>query len=373
MASIRTRTLKSGAERYVLQWREDGEQRGITFDDKHEAEMWQRLIDANGQSFTAAEAVFEDGKLTGPTLYEVFDEHIEQLTGVGPYMIKRYKADVERHFQELGTRRVSGIKHQDIVRWIKSMQAKEWRGKPTSAKTIANKHGLLSAAMTTAVRMGYRPDNPCKGVKLPKSTATEDVMRFIDRPDWDRIMYHMDDHFVPFFQLLIGTGLRFGEATALTAADFNLDAETPTVRITKAWKEDDAGGYYVGPPKTRRSIRTVSLAPSTMEIIRKAVEGAGTGLVFTLKRGGVMRSGSTYNRAWEPALEGAGIPKDERPRIHDIRHSHASLMIAAGMEIFALSRRLGHQSITVTADRYSHLLPDANFIGANIAQKALEG
>lgn len=353
-------------------WREDGKPRGLNFDNKPEAERWKKLLDANGQSFTKAEKLYDDGRVTGPTLNELFAEHIEQLTGVGPYMLKRYKSDVENHFQDLGTRRVSGVKHEDIVRWIKTMQAKEWEGKPLSAKTIANKHGLLSAAMTTGVRMGYRPDNPCKGVKLPKSTATEDVMSFIERPEWNRIIANMDPHFVPFFQLLIGTGLRFGEATALTPADFNLDTETPTVRITKAWKEDGAGGYYVGPPKTRRSIRTVSLAPSTLDLVRGAVEAAGDGYVFTLKRGGVMRSGSTYNRAWEPAMIAAGIPKAERPRIHDIRHSHASMMIAAGMEIFALSRRLGHQSITVTADRYSHLLPDAHFLGANIAQKALE-
>jgi len=353
-------------------WREDNKQRSISFDDEHEAERWKLLLNANGQSMTMAAAVHDDGQLAGPTLNELFAEHIEQLTGVGPYMIKRYKADVENHFVDLGARRVTGIKHEDIVRWIKGMQAKSWKGKPMSAKTIANKHGLLSATFSTGVRMGIRPDNPCKGVKLPKSLSVDDPIRFIEKAEWQRIVSCMDAHFVPFFQLLIGTGLRFGEATALTGKDFKLDGPTPVVNVTKAWKEDGDGGYYIGPPKTKRSRRTVSIAPSTVEAVRGVVEAAGDGYVFTLKRGGVMRSGSTYNRAWEPALKAAGIPKEERPRMHDCRHSHASWMIAAGMEIFALSRRLGHESITTSLDRYSHLLPDAQFIGASIAQKALE-
>jgi len=372
VASIRARTRADDSTYYTLSWREGSKQNGHSFDDLHEAELWKRLIEANGGSMTQAKAVYDDGKLEGPTLNELFALHIEQLTGVGPYMVKRYRADVKNHFVDLGGRRVTGIKHEDIVRWIKGMQAKSWQGKPMSAKTIANKHGLLSAAMSTAVRMGIRQDNPCKGVKLPKSTDHKDTIRFIEKAEWNRIIGKMDEHFIPFFQLLVGTGLRFSEATALTPKDFDLDGPTPTVRVTKAWKEDGSGGYYIGPPKTRRSVRTVSLAPSTVAAIRGPIAAAGDGYVFTLKRGGVMRSGSTYNRAWEPALKAVGIPKEDRPRIHDTRHTHASWMIAAGMEIFALSRRLGHESITTTMDRYSHLMPDALFIGANIAQKALE-
>jgi integrase len=372
MASIRTRSRKDGSEYHTLTWREEGTQRALSFDTLREAENWKRLLDANGQSLTKAEQVYDEGLIDGPTLAEMFDTHIEQLTGVGTYMIKRYKRDVENHFGALSSRPVVALKHEDIVHWIKDMQKKSWQGKPMSPKTIANKHGLLSATMSTAVRMGYRTDNPCKGVKLPKNTNTEDTIRFIEKGTWNRIMENMDPHFVPFFQLLVGTGLRFGEATALTAKDFDLDGPTPTVRVTKAWKSDDSGGYFVGPPKTRRSVRTVSLAPSTVAAIRPAIAAAGDGYIFTLKRGGVMRSGSTYNRAWEPALKAAGIPKEDRPRIHDTRHTHASWMIAAGMEIFALSRRLGHESVTTTMDRYSHILPDALFIGANIAQKALE-
>lgn len=382
MASIHTNQRKTGTT-FTLKWRDpesDRVQDTLTFDVRTDAEMWKRLLDANGQTFSRAEATYEDSKVTGPTVHDMILQHIDLLTDVGPYQVERYKSAVRDHFAgDLGQRKTAGITHDDIVHWIRYMQ-----DKGLAAKTIANHHGLLSAAMQTAIRQGIRDNSPCKGVKLPKTKASEDTTHFITHEEWERIMVGMDPHFRPFFQLLVGTGLRFGEASALRAADFRLNAATPTVRVTKAWKQDGKNGWFIGPPKTRRSTRTVSLAPSTVEAVRGAVEAAGEGYVFRMVRGGVMRSSPTYQKAWKPALTAAGYTpntKDKHgkivhgnmPRMHDIRHTHASWMIAAGMEIFALSRRLGHESITTTMDRYSHLLPDAQFTSAAVAQKALEG
>lgn len=377
MASIHTNARKSGAT-YTLKWRDPQSSRNmdtLTFDDEREAQMWKRLLDANGQTFSRAEATYEDARVGGPSVHDMILTHIDQLTRVGPYQLARYKGAVRDHFSaDLGQRKTAGVTYDDVVRWIKYMQ-----GKGLAAKTIANHHGLLSAAMETAVRQQVRDSNPCKGVRLPKSAATEDVMHFMDHAEWDRIIAGMDPRFHPFFHLLMGTGLRFGEATALRASDFKLDATTPTVRVTKAWKSDGDGGWYIGPPKTPRSTRTVSLAPSTVKAVRGAVEGCGAGYVFTMARGGPVRSAACWRRVWRPALIAAGYTptteeaRGDMPRVHDIRHSHASWMIAAGMEIFALSRRLGHESITTTMDRYSHLLPDAQFTSAAVAQKALEG
>lgn len=388
MASIHKRgPKKDGTYSYRLMWRDpDYGPRHETFQDESEANLWKRLLDANGQSLTVATSLYKEAEQDGPTMRDLFEEHFKQLTDVGPYQLKRYSRDLENHFTSLLPRKVAGITRRDITAWINEMKTKPGRyGAPMSAKTIANQHGLLSAAMNTALVYGYRTDNPCKGVKLPKSTHTDEPIRFITRDEWDAILGNMDPHFLPFFQFLVGSGLRFGEATALKAADFTLDAAAPSVTVSKAWKTDDAGGYYIGPPKTKKSRRTVSLAPSTVRAIRASVEAAGDGYVFKLKQGGVMRSGAVYNRAWEPALIKAGYTKTQKakdgkppvagnmPRIHDCRHTHASWLIGAGMEIFQLSRRLGHESVTTTMDRYSHLLPDAAFSAIQMAEKALEG
>lgn len=384
MASIRTRQRSDGSTAYTVQWREDGRQNGVTFDNKNEAEMWKRLLDANGQSFAKAERIHDAVQEDGPTVLEMLEEHINQLTGVGLYQIKRYRTAMRTHFSDdFGQMRVGGLKHGDIIGWVQYMQVKAGRnGDPLAAKTIANHHGLLSAAMTTAVRAGYRTTNPCDGVKLPKTGRTEDVARFITHAEWGRIIEALPQHYVPFFQLLIGSGLRFGEATALYAADFTLDpvgtlpngeTEAASVRVTKAWKQDDKKGFFIGPPKTRRSVRTVSLSPSTVEAVRPAVDAAGSGLVFLTHSCGPIRSSPLYHGVWKPALIEAGFKVGDFPRVHDIRHSHASWLLATGlMDMTTLSRRLGHESTHTTDQIYLHLMPDANWRSAQVAAKALE-
>ena len=245
-----------------------------------------------------------------------------------------------------------------------------------SAKTIANVYGLLSAALSTAVRLKLRPDNPCKGVILPKAGHIVEPVTFLTHEEFRLLMGFARPHYVPLFRFLVVTGLRMGEATALLASDFQLESVTPSVRISKAWKQDGAGGYYVDQPKTRRSRWTVALAPDTVAVVSPLVKRAKLtkGEVFTLPKGKVMRTGTVYRRAWEPAIvasQAHGLEK--KPRLHDLRHTHASWMLNAGTDSFKLSRRLGHESTTTTTDLYSHLLPEALESTAQSAQKAIAG
>lgn len=383
MASIYERPGKVGTG-YQLRWRDPdlgGKQDTWTFDNRAEAETWQKLLDSNGQSLAAAKTVYkkiEEAK-GGITLAEAFEEHLNQLTDVGLYMMKRYRGQIRDHFAKLSELPVAAITRSDITGWVNEMKKKPGRyGRPMAAKTIANNHGLLSAALQTAVLNHHITGNPCKGIKLPKDQATEEPMRFMTQEEWGRIMGTADAYWHAFLSLLIGSGLRFNEATALTAKDFHLRAKAPYVSVTKAWKEDDSKQWYIGPPKTKKARRRVTIAPSTVEAVRGAVEAAGEGLVFQAKRGGRVRATSFYNTCWSPTLLKLGYRKPTKtddgtmPRVHDIRHSHASWMIANGMDIFELSHRLGHESVTTTGDRYSHLLPDAQFKAADIAERALK-
>jgi integrase len=238
-------------------------------------------------------------------------------------------------------------------------------------KTIANSHGLLSAGMESAIWQGWRTANPCKGIRLPKDAVGGDDATMVTYEDYRAIEAHMEDHYKPFFGFLVGTGMRFSEATALLASDFKLDAATPTVRVNKAHKQGAEGGRYVGPPKTRKGKRTISLAPSTVGLVRPLVESAGERTVFRMPAGGQMTAQAIFNRCWKPARAAAGL--DKRVTIHSLRHLHAAMMLGAGMSMYDLSRRLGHNSITISVDLYSHLLPDAQFNGAQVAAKALEG
>lgn len=374
MASTFTRTRKDGQITYVVRWRDPDtrKQEHLSTHDREYAEHIERLLNANGQSFEVAERLIAEHTSTGPTVAAVIGRHIDGLTSVGPHTEQKYRSFLTNYLEErLGGRPVDGIEYDDVVAWIKWMQR---RG--LSAKTIKNVHGLLSASMATAVRLKYRPDNPCKGVSLPKPDHIEEPITFLTHEEFRLLMEHMHPHYAPLFRFLVSTGLRLGETTALLATDFDLDAKTPLVRVSKAWKSDGAGGYYVGPPKTRRSRRTVALAPDTVALVSPLVKRARLtgGEVFITPMGKTIRNGTAYRRAWEPAISEArtqGLGKT--PRIHDLRHTHASWMLNAGVDIFKLSRRLGHESTTTTTDLYSHLLPESLESTAAAAGRALVG
>lgn len=377
MASIQKRgPRKDGSYSYQVQWRDrdTGQAERWTHETLAKAEEWKRLIEANGNSLARAEKMVEASKMSGPPVTEVMAAHIDQLVDITPYTRKRYKSAIRLHFSDaLGKMKIKAVTHDHVIEWIRWMQD---RGK--GPKTISTQHGLLSASMETAVRRGILERNPCKGVRLPKKVRVGDDGDDIDMDDYNAIRGRMDKHFRPFLDFLLGTGCRFSEATALTARDFNLDAPVPLVFITKAHKlgGEENPARYVGEPKSAKSRRRVSLAPSTVAAIRASVAAAkGGGPVFRMKEGGVLDAQSFYNRAWEKPRREAGLGPgaNKHVTVHSIRHLHAALMLHSGMSLYELSVRMGHTSIQITADLYAHLLPEAHFTGAQVAAKALGG
>lgn len=377
MASVRERARADGSTAYAALWRDSdtGKQTSYNLPSKEEAQRFVRLVEANGNSLNAVERILEKVSIGGPTVAENMARHVELLTRAGPDQIKRYGNAIKNHFGgRLGKLPVAAVEHEDVVLWVKYMQGKTYKGAPLSAKTIANHHGLLSASLETAVRLRYRGDNPCKGVQLPRDESIREKMHFMTAAESLAVVQAHPVRYQPLMAFLRGTGARFGEATALLGGDFQLDVQQPTVRIEKAWKRDADDRFYVGPPKTKKSRRTISMSPSLVAMVRPHVESAGpTGLVFTTTYRGPIRHSSFYE-FWAAALDKLGYPEGagNRPRIHDMRHTHASLMLGAGMSPFELSRRLGHESIQTTVDRYSHLVPDAQFRAAEMAERALE-
>ena len=212
-------------------------------------------------------------------------------------------------------------------------------------------------------------------------------MTVLTRDEFALLLSKVAEYYRPLVLLLVATGLRWGEATALTVADFDLTSTPATVRVTKAWKRDENRHWYVGPPKTRRARRTVSLPDDLVGVLRGVIAGKAPGdLVFPNTVGSQLSSSRFWTQTWTPALEAAmnplrpdGSPDPDaprltkRPRVHDLRHTHASWMIAAGVDLFILQRRLGHESITTTTETYAHLLPDQQAAAAAAAGRALSG
>lgn len=139
------------------------------------------------------------------------------------------------------------------------------------------------------------------------------------------------------------------------------------VTVSKAWKTDPGadGRFLVYAPKTQRGLRIVTLPARLAQQLAEHHEIGPRGLVFPSVDGGRL-SIQELHRAWGPALdelEAAGQLR-ARPRIHDLRHTHASWLIAAGVPLTVIQRRLGHESIKTTSGRYGHLAGDADAAAA---------
>jgi integrase len=212
---------------------------------------------------------------------------------------------------------ISAVTETTIAKWVKQLEG--------SGKTISNKHGFVSGAFNAAVRAGVMASNPCQGRRLPHTRVEETV--FLTPDEFRLLRDHIErERWKNLATWLVTTGMRFSEATALSPADIDTDAKT--CRIDKAWKYSGDYKPKIGPPKTKRSILTISLPDAALEVIDLATSG----YLFTNGAGNPVRAQEFFNGGWKPGRDlaiKAGLTKS--PRVHDLRHTCASWMIQAGV------------------------------------------
>ncbi|MCW2132870.1 tyrosine-type recombinase/integrase [Arthrobacter sp. VKM Ac-2550] len=367
MASVGERKRKDGSTAYWVRWRnaDDGKQTSYTTDDKQAAELVQRILNANGQSLTALENILEEITPTGPTVAEVIEEHIDLLMRATPQTVHNYRKMLDLHLSDLGRLNVEELGYRDVALWVQDMQRK-----PRSAKTIRNVHGLLSSAMNTAVKLRYRADNPCDGIALPSTESKGDKMQALTSDEYKLVRECITPEHRILADFLVYTGARFGEATAVGVSDIDLGSAPALVRINKAWKRSGSSGHYIAEPKTATSKRTVSIPSRLADELREHVEGVGRSeLVFQSPKGGRLPHVLFWRDAWTPAIRDAqrlGLEKDPTP--HDLRHTSASWLLAAGLPLFEVSRRLGHASVAMTDKVYGHFMPGSQGNAADIME-----
>ena len=368
-ATPKPRDLKDGTRTWRVQFRlrPGGTPTAETFDDFDSALTFSKLVDQIGGE--AARKVRNSSDHAGaaiPTVNTATAIHLDALaSSATPGTVARYRQIArDRIAPTFGNLPVDAVTRSAVEAWIGAMRRSPiTRGVPDgapprypSAKTMRNAQALFSAILQRQVDEGVIPRNVAHGVRLPKDTIAREMV-FLRAADVDALVEAAQPLYRPLIRTLYGLGLRFGEATALRPQDLDLDADVPSVRITRAWKTGD-GSPYIGSPKTKRGIRTVSIPLPLIPVLRAQTEGkAPDDLLFTTERGLPIRSGPFHTRCWQPAVKAAGL--DPRPRVHDLRHSHASALIAAGIPLPVIQRRLGHESIQTTVDTYGHLAPDA--------------
>ena len=342
-----------------------------------EADQFSKMIDALGVNEALAWMRRNEGdpeeRELGPTLDEWAERYIDSRTGVTDGTRHNYRSTYRLTYgQHLGQMRLGQISRDDIARALNQLTTSGRRdGKGYSDKSIANAHLLLASMLKEAVAERIIPISPAARIRLPRGTSHRTAeMIFLTPAEFSRLVEATTEHYRPLVLTLGGTGMRWGEAEALEVRDVNLKAAT--VRINKAAKWDTSRSQrVVGPTKTKMSDRTVTLPAVLVDTLAPLVEGKPrSARLFTAPKGGPLRHKTFWSDVWLPACEAAGLA-DPRPRIHDLRHSHASWLIEAGMSLVVIQRRLGHSTITTTADTYGHLSPDIQRAAAEAANLVL--
>ncbi len=234
-----------------------------------------------------------------------------------------------------------------------------------SARTVRFAHSILSSALKQAVKWQIIPINFATMVDLPqnhrkemKALSPEEAKRFLEAAKKDKWFI--------IFTLAISTGMRPEEYLGLQWKDIDFEKGRAVVQRALVWKRK-GGGWSLQEPKTSQSRRTIPLPASVTSELKKhrkkqLVERMALGqgyqnfdFVFATEIGTPILPSNLTRRHFKPILKNANLP--ESVRLYDLRHTCATLLLAEGENPKVVSERLGHATIVLTLDTYSHVLP----------------
>ena len=247
--------------------------------------------------------------------------------------------------------------------------------------TIGAEHTRLHGVFSWGVDAGYLVDTPVKKLSLPKCTqrSSGEMLSVVESGEVLAI-FKGTRYWLPTY-LALHTGMRPGEVLALSWDDVDLAARTLFVRHTAHW---ESGSVRLGPPKTESSRRSVGISEEVVEVLRERENGKPNAFWIAVRgRVGDVREGravaTEFNQvcaqpdgglvtaqSWEDGFR-RGLPRAgfRKIRPHDLRHTHASLLLLDGAPILVVSKRLGHSSVQTTLNCYGHLLSTSDLEAAD--------
>ena len=308
-----------------------------------------------------------------PTKREAQAWEREQLNKVGSELDMSFKSFVERYTEDVqprrkentwstkehiirtklvpyfGKLRVNAITAQQIITWQNELiNHRDERGKPYSPVYLKTINNQLSAIFNHAVKYYNLRENPCKKAGSMGRKKNREML-FWTKEEYLSFAESMMDKPISYyaFELLYWCGIREGELLALTPADF--DFEKNTVSISKTYNRLN-GRDLITPPKTEKSNRVIAmpkfLAEEMQDYLKMLYDVGEKDRLFPISK-------NYLQREMERGTKETGV---RRIRIHDIRHSHVSLLIDMGFSATAIADRVGHESIDITYN-YAHLFP----------------
>lgn len=239
------------------------------------------------------------------------------------------------------------IKSTDIMRWQNQMLGyRNEKGEPYSAAYLRTINSHLSAIFNHAVKYYDLNRNPvAKACSMGKKSTTE--MEFWTKEEYQKFIEEVMDKPMSFyaFEMLFWCGLRMGELLALTPKDF--DFKNKTVRINKSYQRIQQKDVITD-PKTPKSVRTIAMP----EFLSEEMEAYINSLYGIEENDRIFQISKYYlHNEMDRGSKAAGV---KRIRIHDLRHSHVSMLINQGFSAVDIANRVGHESIDITF-RYAHM------------------
>ena len=309
------------------------------FATKREAQAWEREVMLKSESKL---------DMTFASFFEIYEADKKKRVKENTWESKSHiiRTKILPYF---GERKIAEIEPKDVIAWQNELLA--YKGEngevysPTYLKTI---HSQLSAIFNHAVRYYHLPSNPAQRAGSMGSEEHKEML-FWTKEEYKKFSFEMMDKPVSFyaFEMLYWCGIREGELLALTAADFDFEKET--VRINKSYQRLH-GEDVITTPKTKKSNRIIKMPKFLCEEMREYLQ-----MLYGLKKKDrIFTVTKSYlHHEMDRGAKAAGV---KRIRIHDLRHSHISLLIDMGFSAVAIADRVGHESIDITY-QYAHLFP----------------
>ncbi|EOS29549.1 hypothetical protein C804_03479 [Lachnospiraceae bacterium A4] len=311
------------------------------FATKREAQAWEH------------EAMLKQGAkldMTFGSFFEVYEADKKQRVKESTWESKSHviRTKILPYFEN---RKIAEIEAKDVIAWQNELMAyRDEKGKPYSADYLRTIHAQLTAIFNHAVNFYNLPYNPARRAGTIGSEAVKE-MDFWTKEEYLKFSEAMMDKPRSYyaFEMLYWCGMRSGELLALTYND--IDLEKRTISVNKSYQRIE-GRDIITPPKTPKSKRIITIPPFLTEELKK----------YTSHLYGIMADERmfrfTKSYMEHEIIRGIKASGVKIIRLHDIRHSHASLLVEMGFTPLAIAERLGHEKIETTLNTYSHLYPN---------------
>jgi integrase len=363
-----------GKDRWRLRWRVNG---------KRYTKAFHGTLSEARKELRRLLKSADDGVHVAPaklSLGEYVRSWLDEATDLSPKTLERYRQLAEQQIiPHLGVVELQKLRPAQIQEWhAMILKTGGMGGRPLSARTVGHAHRLLHRALERAMRLEIIARNVAHVVRPPKVEASE--VAILAAAQLADVLTRLVGHAIyPIVALALATGMRRGELCGVAWGAVDLNAAT--IRVERSLEETAAGLRFKS-PKTRHGYRTISLPASAVELLgnhrRQQIEqrlmlGLGRlgpdDLVFALP------DGSPYppdklSRDWGNTVRALRLP---RIMFHALRHSHASALIAAGLDIVTVSRRLGHGSPAITLGVYAHAFANTDAAAAQAIERAITG